>query len=110
MCQIDLVLKGQVHGLVTSFIDHEIKFSSNNLQSHILACVQWYGDHPRRDHLHSSIVLTSTVFDSESCACFLPITRIACRCAISSPISLTFDYGSDNVLIAVPLPNITLTL
>ena len=44
-----------------------------------------------------TIVLCSTVFDHESCACFMPISRLMCHCAISSPHSLTFDY------VAVPL-------
>lgn len=96
-------------GLVTSFIDHEIILPESNCspaashQSHILACIQWYGDHPRRDYLQSPIVLTPTVFDSPSCASFMPVSRIMCQCAISSPVSLTFDYGVDNVLVAVPL-------
>lgn len=55
-----------------------------------------HGDHPRRDYLDTSVILT-TVFDSDSCACFMPVSRIMSRCAISSPISLNFDYGVDTV-------------
>ena len=96
-------------GLVTSFIENEITIlpsdcSSSGLSaSHILMCVQWYGDHPRRNCMDSSVILTSTVFDNDSCASFMPVSRIVCRSAISSPISLQFDYGENTVLIAVPL-------
>lgn len=98
-------------GLVSSFIQHNINFLPSDISSthvHVLARVQWYGDHPRRSHLHSSIVVTSTVFDSDSCASFVPITRIMCQCAISSPLSLRFDYGVDSVLVAIPLAHSTL--
>lgn len=67
--------------------------------------MQWYGDHPRRGHIHSSVVITSTVFDRDSCASFMPITRIICQCAVLSPISFEFDYGVDSVLVAIPLSN-----
>ena len=92
-----------------SFIDNNITLrSSDNLspgsrQSHILMYVRWYQNHPRSDWIDSSIILTSTVFENDSCACFMPISRVICQCAISSPVTLQFDYGEDNVLIAVPL-------
>ena len=93
---------------VVSFIEHALSFTSSDSltsisKNHIFARVQWYCDHPRRDFIHSSVILCANVFDCESCACFIPVTRIMCRCAISSPISLRFDYGFDNVLVAVPL-------
>ena len=90
-------------GLISYFILHNIDFVSSSRCDHILARVQWYGDHPRRGHLHSSIIVTSTVFDSDSCASFVPVSRIMCQCAISSPLSFKFDYGMDSVMIAMPL-------
>ena len=86
-------------GHILSFIDHSIIVSSNldhhntdstssTTKSHILVRLQWYGDHPRRNFLHSSVLLCSTLFDPESCASFMPISRIMCRCAVSSPLSL----------------------
>ena len=95
-------------GNVVSFIEHDVDIAVSSIcntptitKNHILVHVQWYGDHPHRDYLHSTTVLCSTVH--ESCACFMPISRLMCRCAISSPHSLTFDYGVDHVLVAVPL-------
>ena len=58
-------------------------------------------DHPRRDCFHPSIVVCATVFDAESPACYMPVSRIAGRCAIAPTIG--FDYGEDNVIFAVPL-------
>lgn len=97
---------------IISFVEHDIVVSSLNAQSansspttktHILAHLQWYGDHPRRQFLHSSVTICSTVFDHESCASFMPVSRIMCRAAVSSPLSLTFDYGEDRVFVTIPL-------
>ena len=88
-----------------SFIQHTLPGTtpSGGSVTHVLARVQWYDDHPRRNYLHSSITLCSTVFDSESSACFIPVSRIMCRCAISEPTELQFDYGIDNVHVVIPL-------
>ena len=65
--------------------------------------VHLYENHPRVHWIDSSIILTSTVFENDYCACFVPISRVICLCATSSPVTLQFDYGEDSVLIAVPL-------
>ena len=89
---------------VESFIQHTLPETADTVsKTHILAKVQWYGDHPRRNSFHSSITLCSTVFDGESSACYIPVSRIMCRCALSSPVTMQFDYGVDNVLVAIPL-------
>lgn len=99
-------------GQVMNFLEHTVTFinsatvhvsTASYSKTHILARVQWYCDHPRRNYLHSSAILCSTVFDHESCAYFIPVSRIMCPCAITSTVSLKFDYGTDNVLVAVPL-------
>lgn len=96
-------------GIVTCFIRHEIsciwdplKPQSSSTLSHILAHIKWYMDHPRRDCFHPSIVVCATVFDVESPACYMPVSRIAGRCAIA-PATIGFDYGENNVIFAVPL-------
>ena len=91
-------------GTVPAFIQHEILLSNSSSPiKHSLAYIKWYGHHPRSGYIHPSMVICSTVFDSESCASFIPVSRIMCRCAVSSPLSLTFDYGVDQVIIAIPL-------
>jgi len=96
-------------GIVTCFIRHDIscirdplKPQSSSTLSHILAHIKWYMDHPRRDFFHPSIVVCATVFDAESPACYMPVSRIAGRCA-TAPATIGFDYGEDNVIVAVPL-------
>ena len=75
----------------------------NHLDHVVLMHVHWYENHPRSDWIDSFIILTSTVFENDSCACFMLISRVICQCATSSPVTLQFDYGKDSVLIAVPL-------
>ena len=58
------------------FIKHNVVLTKNGESSsliHILAKVSWYMDHPKRDHLHSTITICSTTFDSSLSACFLPV-------------------------------------
>ena len=65
-------------GLVKSFIENEVTTansdgSSSSSLTHILMNIQW--------------------FDHDSCASFIPVSRVFSRCTVSSPITLQFDYG-----------------
>ena len=70
-------------GEILSFVEHEVIIgvvcasdepsTSTTTNWHVLARVKWYGDHPRQSFVHSSLVICSSVFDSESCASFIPI-------------------------------------
>ena len=91
--------------VVTQFIQHHIvvqKESEYETLSHILACVDWYMDHPRRDWLHSSMIISSAVFETDSRSYYMPVSRIAARCA-SLKTTFEFDYGEDSIVISVPL-------
>ena len=95
-------------GLVKSFIENEVTMansdgSSSSSLTHILMNIQWYENHPRRDYINSSVILTCTVFDHDSCASFIPVSRVFSRCTVSSPITLQFNYGEDNIIVAIPL-------
>lgn len=72
-----------------------------NLYAHFLAHMQWYGYHPKRNYMHLSVIICAAVFDSEPCASFMPVNRIPCHCAVSSPLSLNFDYGADHAYYAI---------
>ena len=96
-------------GIVTCFVRHEISFIQDSLRlqssstvSHVLAHVKWYMDHPRRNFFHPSIIVCASVYDADSPACYMPVSRIAGRCAIAST-TIRFDYGEDSVIVAVPL-------
>lgn len=93
-------------GRIISFLEHTITITLDNERKSytvVLARLEWYGDHPRRHYLHSSVLICSTVFEPESSASFMPIGRKMCRCAVSSPLSLSFDFGVDCVYVSVPL-------
>ena len=92
---------GQVH----SYIEHNITLIKDNKASslpHVLARVSWYMEHPQRDYLHSTIIICSNTFDSSTSASFIPVNRIAGRCAIATVV-MKFRYGEDRVNIVVPL-------
>lgn len=92
---------GQVH----SYIEHNITLIKDNKASslpHVLARVSWYMEHPQRDYLHSTIIICSSTFDSTTSASFIPVNRIAGRCAIAT-VMMKFSYGEDRVNIVVPL-------
>ena len=89
-------------GQIISFIEHNIITNAES-KTHLLAYVQWLGDHPFRHYFHQSVIICSTVPDDESAASFMPVSRIICRCALSSPLSVTFDFGLDRVYVSVPL-------
>ena len=97
-------------GILTCFIQHKIRITPDlatpsqeiSTLSHNLANVQWYMDHSHRDYLHPSIVISSTVFCNMSAASYMPVCRIAGRCAIAAT-SFMFDYGEDSINICVPL-------
>ena len=94
-------------GVVTHFILHEI-FICDSLESktsqikHTLARVKWYMDHPCRDFFHSSIIVSATAFDNDSPASFMPVSRIAARCA-AAKTTYSFDYGKDSIIVAIPM-------
>lgn len=71
-------------------------------QPHIFAKVKWYEDHPRKNWLKNSIILSATLFDTESESSFIPVSRFMSRCAMVKQ-TLTFDYGEDNVNVFIPL-------
>ena len=91
-------------GQVISFVVHNVILDSDSSSKmHTLARVQWLGDHPCRDHFHPSLLVCSTVPDNESSASFMPVSRIMCRCALSIPLSITFEFGLDHIYVSVPL-------
>lgn len=92
-------------GIVTSFMKHRVKISTPNetvTKAHILCRVQWLQQHPCEDTYIPSLIVTSMLFDPTSSASFMPICRIAGRCAIAKTVA-SFDYGEDNVCVCVPL-------
>jgi len=94
-------------GMISSFICHSVTVKTNmsepTLVHHVLARVNWFHDHPRRDYFHPSVILCANTFECVGPASFIPASRIIARCAIAQDCWCKFDYGDDKVCIAVPL-------
>ena len=93
-------------GTILSFFTHDVTFilaDKANSTIHCLARVQWLQEHPRRNFFHPSIIVSSTLYDCLSPASFLPVSRIAGRCAMRTNFKYTFDYGEDNICLSIPL-------
>lgn len=101
-------------GEIQSFFRHEISLANDNSSEalktfHTIARVKWYMDHHLGAHIHPTVKLCATVFESHSNATFIPVSRIAGRVATAKS-NLQFDYGEDTVLITVPLLKSALSL
>lgn len=64
--------------------------------------MKWFGIHPRTHHFHYPLLVVTTVYENEGPASILPLSRIVCRCGISTVQTVKFDYGEDNVYIISP--------
>ncbi len=81
-------------GIVSSIFTHEVKLDeSSETMVHCIASVKWHMQHPRRDHFHISVIVSCNLLESPSPATFIPVSRIAGRCAIRRNYKFTFDYG-----------------
>lgn len=86
-------------GLIEYLMLHTPNIAGMPDQAHIVAKVKWFQDHPRKNWYGNSIVLSATLFDGDSEASFVPVSRIMSRCAILKK-SILFDYGS--VMLILP--------
>lgn len=69
---------------------------------HVFAKVKWFGTHPRTHHFHYPLLLVTTVYENEGPGSIIPLSRIICRCGISTRQTVQFDYGEDSVYIISP--------
>ena len=80
-----LVSSGCRPGRVRYFFKHNITLEKENgdemsVQS-FPAFIEWYKPHPEINYLFLPITLWSPEFEPLSAASFMPVNRIACRCA-----------------------------
>ena len=96
-------------GQIKCFLLNEAKISLDNGQCinriYLFAHLNWYEEHLRCHHFPPPIILCSTIYNEESCAIFMPVSRILSWSAVSSRQTVTFDYGSDYAIAAIPLKN-----
>ena len=91
-------------GNVKSFICHQVSFEHEEgvkTINTLLAFVQWYEQHPRRNHFHHSTIVCGTLFRTISNANFIPVSRIMGHCTTLTT-RYQYDYGQDCIIIAVP--------
>lgn len=69
---------------------------------HVLCYVKWFISHPESHWFGTSAVVTHTLEEANSPVCFIPVQRIACRCA-HAKTTLEFPHGNENVLVAIPI-------
>jgi hypothetical protein len=95
-------------GIITSIFCHDVHVRVGCITTcrrNLLARVNWLEEHPRQNEYIPTILVTCTLVDTENCSSFIPVSRIAARCAITTEINVKFDYGEDNVHLCVPLVN-----
>lgn len=67
---------------VDYYIVHDVMVTRSGMSSshpHILAKVRWYMDHPRRSHIHSSVIVCATTFETSTSCQFIPVARSMCN-------------------------------
>lgn len=96
-------------GRVKFFFRHNIVIKKQNgdtesFQS-LFAYVEWYKPHPEKAYIPSPVSIWYPEFEPLSAASFIPLPRIACRCA-QADVYMEFadrPHNSGQVIIIVPL-------
>ena len=57
----------------------------------VLALVDWYENHPERNHFGDNIIVTSTISHQLTAASFIPVSRNIARCAFLETIYIQFS-------------------
>ena len=94
-------------GIVQYFLKHKLFYTLQDGQTkkedHIFAFVYWKHLHENHDWFGSSATVCTNMFEPCTACCFLPVQRIAHRCAaIKMPVS--FHGVVEDVFIACPIP------
>ena len=88
-------------GVIKHFLKHFIKFAGGH-EEHLFCYIIWKQRHPCFDWYGQSATISSNLDEREDACCFMPVQRIAYRCA-TAELSLNFDTVNENVLIACPI-------
>lgn len=90
-------------GVVQNFIKHTVSFAPDGRNAEHLFCfVSWKQRHPFHDWFGHSAIVASTDTEVEDACCFMPVQRIAYRCA-HGQISLNFGAHTETVFVASPI-------
>ena len=90
-------------GIIQFFVVHNLTFMINNEKvRHIWAYVHWKQSHRNRDYFGRSAIVCEESVEECSACCFIPVQRIACRCAYAT-MPVQFEDITETVFIACPI-------
>lgn len=90
-------------GVVQYFLNHTLSFAPDGRNAEHLFCyVSWKQNHSSYDWFGQSAIVVSTDSEVEGACCFMPVQRIAYRCA-HGQMSLNFGSHTETVLVASPI-------
>lgn len=94
-------------GFIKGFLKHKIKVTKNDTVdeiTHIFCRIEWYIKHTQARWYGSSATLCTTITYAPTPCLFMPIQRIAHRCAYGKlDIVIPPHHSSEKVLVAIPV-------
>ena len=99
-------------GTITFFLKHTVTLERESNgeslrveKNHIFCRVKWHQYHSQPLHFGSSAIACTRQTEVESACCYLPLKRVANRCAFGD-IAVNFGdpLGIDSTFVAIPLP------
>ena len=94
-------------GIITQFLKHKISVKipdKTEELTHIFCRINWFIKHNQERYYGSSALLCKDITYAESACSFIPIQRIACRCAYGRLDVVIPPYcTSEKVFVAIPI-------
>lgn len=98
-------------GIVQFFVRHTLKLydtsaigNTTQEYDHLFAYVHWKKLHPKASWYGISATISSELFEIPGACAFIPVQRIACRCAYAT-LNIKFSPAHhESVFISCPLP------
>ena len=90
-------------GVVQFFFHHQVYIGSETSQKHTFAYVHWKQLHEMHNWFATSAIVCTNSYEAPSACCFIPVSRLFCRCA-SIVKNVNFNNYSETVFVATPVP------
>ena len=90
-------------GIIQYFLRHAVTFAPREDCEQPLFCfIRWKQPHPSYDWFGNSAMVTSLTCEPLSACCYMPVQRIAYRCAHGN-FSVKFDSDTETVFVVSPI-------
>ena len=93
-------------GIIQYFIEHKFLLKENDDSSlehtNLLCYVKWLKPHPEYTYFGTSVIVAQRLEATKSPMRYMPVQRIACRCA-HMLTQLQFSGSNEDVMIAIPI-------